>query len=207
MNTIYKRKSALFITADPSSDKFDVSPENSIFRIGNKNDSKLDHIRPRDVDIFNEKGADFVRANKKGLSILTLKGVITYRLEGWIWIIFPNTPIPNDLILIEDNENHFSLAPKREMTLEKFKKALKLFKENFCIPWNIQSSGSITDKLHDMIKSNLNVFADKDPYFVRCLMNETILHFQRAGDFNLKREWNEVIIKNIEVLQNISIEI
>lgn len=89
----------------------------------------IDHIRPRDVDKFIEQGNEFVKANNKGLSILTLKGVINYNLEGWIWIIFPNTPIPSELMLIQDNENHFSLAPKRDMTWDKFKNALKLLKK------------------------------------------------------------------------------
>lgn len=86
------------------------------------------------------------------------------------------------------------------MKWDKFRNALKTFKENSCIPWNIQSAGSAASKLQTMINSNLNIFEDKDPYFIRCLVNETLLHFQKFGEFNINREWNEIISKNIMML-------
>lgn len=53
-----------------------------------------------------------------------------------------------------------------------------------------------------MINSNLNIFVDKDPYFIRCLVNEALLHFHNVGEFNINREWNEIIIKKIKMLKH-----
>lgn len=103
------------------------SPEQSVFRIGNSTDSRLDHVRRQDVTMA---GSSVIPGNS-GISLETVKRLLNRKSTGWVWIIFPNTPIPKGLKIIEDprDPDHFLLGPAWTMEVKAFEDLLSSFKK------------------------------------------------------------------------------
>lgn len=67
--------------------------EEDLFRLGNSEGPRLDHVRERDVDIYVAGGILFVKANGKGISLLTEDGMRGKR-GGWLWKLRAGLQLP-----------------------------------------------------------------------------------------------------------------
>ena len=94
-----------------------------LYRFGNSASPRLDHMRSNDVDLYQENSVLHVRANGKGISLLTEKGAMGK--PGWLWRIPQNTPLPDGLVLHHDRPDHFSLCPDFDMTVEEYLERLR----------------------------------------------------------------------------------
>lgn len=73
-----------------------------------------------DVDLYELNGIVMVRANNRGVSLYTLKGVEDVGLTGWAWRIRQGTALPPELKLHNDKPEHYMICPISEMPLAKF---------------------------------------------------------------------------------------
>ena len=97
--------------------------DEDLYRLGNSEGPRLDHVRDRDVDIYVVDGISFVRANGKGISLLTEAGVRGAR-GGWLWKLRAGLPPPPGLVVIHDRTDHYSLCPDSDMKLDQYKRLL-----------------------------------------------------------------------------------
>lgn len=103
--------------------EFYVVPED-IYRIGNQDEAKLNHVRPRDIDTVSFGKELMVIANGKGISVYDRTGINESPMNGWIWRIKSNTRLPSGLVLVKDKNHHFCIAPKYNMAISKYKQLL-----------------------------------------------------------------------------------
>jgi len=73
---------------NPQNDYLYLS-QDDLYRFGNSGSPRLDEIRPNDVDIYELNGIAHVRANGKGISLLTEQGAA--HKPGWLWRVPENT--------------------------------------------------------------------------------------------------------------------
>lgn len=104
--------------------EFYLVPE-EVFRLGNSNSPRLSNVRPRDVDTMKINGVVVVIANGKGISVFDKEGIMRSPMSGWVWRFSPNTPLPIGLKLVKDKAHHFSIAPARNMPVDKYKGLLE----------------------------------------------------------------------------------
>lgn len=104
--------------------EFYLVPE-EIFRLGNHNNPRLNHVRPRDVNIVAINGIDVIIANGKGISVFDKDGINESPMTGWIWCISQNAPLPIGLKLVQDKPHHYSIAPIHNMPVDKYKGLLE----------------------------------------------------------------------------------
>jgi hypothetical protein len=67
--------------------------EEDLYRLGNSTSPRLDYVRDTDVDMYSTNGILFVRANGKGISLLTEDGARGKR-GGWLWKLPARSPLP-----------------------------------------------------------------------------------------------------------------
>jgi len=103
--------------------EFYVVPED-IYRIGNLDTPKLNHVRQRDVDTILFGSELIVKANGKGISVYDRQGINESPMNGWVWRIKSNTRLPSGLVLVKDKNHHFCIAPKYNMPIAKYKQLL-----------------------------------------------------------------------------------
>jgi hypothetical protein len=95
-----------------------------LFRLGNATSPRLDHVRTKDVDIYQiEAGELMVRANRKGISLLTERRLSTF-VGGWIWKLPKGTELPAGLILRQDRPDHYMLCPASDMNVNEYRELL-----------------------------------------------------------------------------------
>jgi hypothetical protein len=92
--------------------------QEDLYRFGNSTSPRLDHLRAHDVDLYELDGIAHVRANGKGISLITEREAASK--PGWLWLIPRNTPMPSGLALNPDRPGHFSLCPVSDMTIDRF---------------------------------------------------------------------------------------
>ena len=96
--------------------------QEDLYRFGNSSSPRLDHVRNNDVDLYEVNAIMHIRANGKGISLLTEQDAA--RKPGWLWRIPKNTPMVPGLALNPDRPGHFSLCPVTDMTLDKYRALL-----------------------------------------------------------------------------------
>ena len=105
--------------------------DEDLYRIGNAGSSRLDNVRPADVDTFQRNTILMVRSNGKGISVGTLEYLQQLRLAGWLWKFAAKTPLTNDLVLRPDpnprKHGHFFLCPGYDMSMNKYRGLLSEF--------------------------------------------------------------------------------
>ncbi len=114
---------------------FYIFPE-EVYRVGNSGSHKLTAIRVGEIDIYELMGVKMVVANEKGVSVFTLEGIKAEKLTGYAWLFKEGTAVEPGLKLIDDDKDeHYTLAPIKNMPLEKYK---SLLESNICLisPWN-----------------------------------------------------------------------
>jgi hypothetical protein len=92
----------------PPSDYLYLS-QDDLYRFGNSTSPRLDHVRSNDVDLYENNGVVHVRANGKGISLLTEQEA--QQKPDWLWLVPRNTPMPPGFALNPDRPGHFSLCP------------------------------------------------------------------------------------------------
>ncbi len=97
--------------------------QEDLYRFGNSLPSRLDHVRTQDVDLYDVNSITHIRANGKGISLLTEADAA--RKPGWLWRIPKNTAMVPGLALNPDRPGHFSLCPVTDMTLDKYRPVVR----------------------------------------------------------------------------------
>lgn len=111
--------------------------DEDLFRFGNAASPKLHNVRDDDVDVYDHAGFAFVRANGKGISLITEKRLP--RGSGYIWKlpahtqILPGLGLNPDIAKLKPGElpDHYLLCPLRDMARTEYvylleKQAMKL---------------------------------------------------------------------------------
>ncbi len=98
--------------------------EADLFRVGNAESPKLDHIRAADVDAYNLNGLRMVQANGKGISPFSEEELAKRRFAGWVWKLPAGTVLPDGLGLHNDYDGHFMLCPITSMLLDTYRALL-----------------------------------------------------------------------------------
>jgi hypothetical protein len=93
-----------------------------LYRFGNAGAPRLDHVRENDVDLYDLDGVMYVRANGRGISLLTEQGAAGK--PGWLWRLPKHTTAPLGLALNPDRPGHVSLCPVTDMSLDSFRALL-----------------------------------------------------------------------------------
>lgn len=94
--------------------------EEDLYRLGNSTSPRLDHVRHADVDTYSTNGILFIRANGKGISLLTEDGVRGKR-GGWLWKLPAGLALPSGLLLNNDKPFHYSLCPASDMNVDEYR--------------------------------------------------------------------------------------
>lgn len=113
-----------------------------LYRMGSATSSKLEKVRPNEVDLYDRNGVEMVSANGKGISLITEIGLQRRArlLSGYAWKLQANLPMPLGLALHPDQASvrqptgaadHYLLCPAADMPLGEYvgllqKLALKL---------------------------------------------------------------------------------
>ena len=97
------------------------------YRFGNATGPRLDQVRPGyDVSCYDQGGETWIAANGRGVSLMTALGLRSTGFQGHVWKISEgDTMIPNELRLIQDSDEHSSLAPAFAMPLARYVAALR----------------------------------------------------------------------------------
>lgn len=103
--------------------EFYIVPED-IYRIGNVDTARLNHVRPRDIDTVLFGKEIIVKANGKGISVYDRQGINESPMNGWVWRIKAHTRLPSGLVLVKDKNHHFCMAPKYNMPISRYKELL-----------------------------------------------------------------------------------
>jgi len=104
--------------------EFYLIPED-VYRLGNSDSPRLDHVRARDVDTILVNGIVVVVANGKGVSVFDLEAITHAPFNGWVWKLSATTPLPTGLKLVNDKPNHYCIAPAVNMPVDKYKGLLE----------------------------------------------------------------------------------
>lgn len=99
--------------------EFYILPE-ELFRLGNRDESRLNNVRPRDINTVDVNGITMVIANGRGISVFDKEGIDSSSMTGWVWRFKTNTRIPVGLKLVNDRAHHFCIAPTQNMPVSKF---------------------------------------------------------------------------------------
>lgn len=103
-----------------------------LFRVGNVQTPRLDHIRERDIEIISFEGKLFVLPNTGGISAFNK---INTKLRGTWWKCPAGTIYPQELKIICDRQfgelKHYSVQPAFPMPLELYRAKLLEFAECF----------------------------------------------------------------------------
>jgi len=103
---------------------FYVVPED-VFRLGNADGPRLDHVRSRDVDTTTIDGVQMVIANGKGISLFDREGIRLAPFTGWVWKVAAATSLPPGLKLVQDKPHHYCIAPASNMPVTRYKSLLE----------------------------------------------------------------------------------
>jgi len=97
-----------------------------LYRLGNASSPKMDNVRDNDIKSYTVDGVQWVRAGTGGIS------TFSDRPSGRnCWLLVSGSPIPVDLTVINDHGDHWSWAPRFDMTLDDYKNELNEAAKNF----------------------------------------------------------------------------
>lgn len=106
-------------------DEFYIIPED-IYRLGNSSSPKFNFLRPDEIDIIDVNESPWVVANARGVSVYNKAGMDACTLTGWVWKVNSNITLPQGLVLVDDDiDNHYVIAPDRNMPLSSYKGLLE----------------------------------------------------------------------------------
>ena len=77
-----------------------------------------------DIDTYDRNGIQFVKANRKGISLFTEADLLRTRFAGWVWKIPQGTGMPSGLGLVNDHGGHFMVCPVTDIPLDEYKTLL-----------------------------------------------------------------------------------
>jgi hypothetical protein len=88
--------------------------------MGNAISARLENIRAKDIEIYENNGENWVAANSGGISTFSIRGVG----KNW-WKLDRGSEIPNELRVINDYGEHWLWEPNYSMLLLDYRWALK----------------------------------------------------------------------------------
>ncbi|NJL41182.1 MAG: hypothetical protein HC899_34005 [Leptolyngbyaceae cyanobacterium SM1_4_3] len=97
-----------------------------LYRMGNAMSARMDHVRSKDIDLYEVDGECWVAAGSGGISTFAVQG----SGKNW-WRLDQNAVIPNELRLINDYGNHWLWEPSYAMPIATYKVALQRVSELF----------------------------------------------------------------------------
>lgn len=191
--TVFEGKTKKFLFIEPSENSSIIlaqTPDQTVIRTGTKDSPKLNHIRPRDIDVEGLSGQENVIANGKGISLLNLEGLIKKGLQGWLWLLLPNTSIPDQLGILPDvkDPNHFFIVPREGMLLAQYKEHLHSIQQESCFPLHVKIDESyrIEHIFRKLINSKITEYQD--------LLNQ--FHKIVSDNFNKAQRQNNTVLEN-----------
>ncbi len=110
-------------TTLPSDIPFLYFSQDDLYRLGNAASSRLDHVRPKDVNTYERNGIEMVIADGIGISLYTELGVPTLK-GGWLWKLPRGLQLPNGLALHNNHGAHYMICPARDMSMDGYKALL-----------------------------------------------------------------------------------
>jgi hypothetical protein len=94
--------------------------------MGNANSPRLDKVRMKDIEMYEDAGRTWVAANSGGISTFSVQG----SGKNW-WKLDRQTDIPNELRVVNDYGNHWLWEPIYSMPLDDYRQALRSIDERF----------------------------------------------------------------------------
>lgn len=91
-----------------------------LYRMGNATSSRMDNVRAKDVETYEENGEIWVVAGSGGISTFATQG----SGKNW-WKLNQETDIPDELKVVNDYGNHWLWEPSYTMQLDTYKLALR----------------------------------------------------------------------------------
>ncbi|SBS33537.1 hypothetical protein MSP8887_03700 [Marinomonas spartinae] len=91
-----------------------------LYRMGTSKVSKINVVRPIDIQTLEVNGIVHVIPGTGGISLMDSVGLSKTRMSGWAWKIEKNTKIPTGLKLVNDKVGHYSLMPAKQMTMTQY---------------------------------------------------------------------------------------
>jgi hypothetical protein len=97
-----------------------------LYRMGNAVTARLENIRVKDIEMYEDSGKTWVGANSGGISTFSVRG----SGKNW-WKLDQGSEIPNDLRVVNDYGNHWLWEPIYSMPLNDYQEALRLVAKQF----------------------------------------------------------------------------
>lgn len=91
-----------------------------LYRRGNATASRMDQVREKDIEHYEQDGEIWVAANSGGISTFSVMG----EGKNW-WRLDEGTVIPNELRVVNDHGNHWLWEPAYSMPLEVYRAGLR----------------------------------------------------------------------------------
>jgi hypothetical protein len=88
--------------------------------MGNALTSRLENIRDRDIDMYEDGGKIWVAANSGGISTFSVRG----SGKNW-WKLDLDAEIPNELRVVNDYGNHWLWEPSYSMPFDEYRRVLQ----------------------------------------------------------------------------------
>ena len=98
-----------------------------LFRFGNASSPRLDNVRTTDLSTTQRNGVLWVIRDSGGISMFDGPKGQTKN----VWKLPRGTQIPAKLHLVNDRDDHWSLMPAVDLTMEEYQAALRNFGSSF----------------------------------------------------------------------------
>jgi hypothetical protein len=98
-----------------------------LYRNGNSQNARMDHVRAADITISQINGVDWVCA-APGDGVSTFEGS---QGRGRLWHLPKGTPIPPSLVVRNDYTGHWVWEPAQDMPLDDYRAALSSLHPHF----------------------------------------------------------------------------
>ncbi len=97
-----------------------------LYRMGNAISSRMDNIREKDIEIYEDGRKIWVAANSGGISTFSVRG----NGKNW-WKLDLEAEIPDRLRVVNDYASHWLWEPSYSMPLDEYQWILALVGERF----------------------------------------------------------------------------
>ncbi|WP_309745345.1 MULTISPECIES: hypothetical protein [unclassified Chamaesiphon] len=97
-----------------------------LYRMGNAVSARLEHIRAKDIDLYEDGDKIWVAANSGGISTFSVRG----NGRNW-WKLDREAEIPSELRVVNDYGDHWLWEPSYSMPLDEYRQALQSLGEQF----------------------------------------------------------------------------
>jgi hypothetical protein len=91
-----------------------------LYRAGNATGPKMDHVRPKDILIVQQNGADWVNPLTGGISTFENK---IWNFGHW-WLVPQGTQFDDRLTIRNDHDDHWVWEPRQGMELAEYVRLL-----------------------------------------------------------------------------------